>query len=132
MKKLALIAVSVLLFACSTDNRNKLAPEGNYGLEVNTNEAITLTDALSKLDTTNDFEATVTGTIKEYCKGEGCWLTLENGENEPVFVEVKDKQFVLPHHIEGKTAIVNGVVSKTTNNIGKVEPKITASGILIK
>ena len=35
-----------------------------------------------------EFNATVTGLISEYCKGEGCWLTLENQGGEPLFVEV--------------------------------------------
>ena len=53
-------------------------------------------------------------------------------EFEKLFVEVENKAFVLPHNITGKVAVVTGKVSKTTNDAGKTEPMITASGILIK
>jgi hypothetical protein len=49
-----------------------------------------------------------------------------------LFVEVENKVFVLPHHINGKVAVVSGKVSQTSNDAGKTEPMITASGILIK
>jgi hypothetical protein len=38
----------------------------------------------------------------------------------------------LPHHINGKVAVVTGKVLQTTNDAGKIEPMISASGILIK
>ena len=114
MKKLIFIALTALLISCNNDPRNKLAATGNFGTQVNEKEAITVNDALTKL------------------KGEGCWLTLENQGGEPLFVEVENKAFVLPHHINGKVAVVTGKVSQTTNDAGKIEPMITTSGILIK
>jgi hypothetical protein len=132
MNKLIFTALTALLISCNNDPRNKLAATGNFGTQVNETETITVNDALTKLNTEKEFNATVTGLISEYCKGEGCWLTLENQGGEPLFVEVENKTFVLPHHINGKVAVVTGKVLQTTNDAGKTEPMIIASGILIK
>ena len=132
MKKLIYILFAALVISCNNDPRKDLPAAGNLGNEVTENDAITVNDALVKLNTENEFNATVTGLISEYCKGEGCWLTLENQGGEPLFVEVENKAFILPHNITGKVAVVRGKVSKTTNDSGKTEPMITAIGILIK
>jgi hypothetical protein len=132
MKKFIYILFTALLISCNSDPRKNLPATGNFGTKVTENDAITVNDVLVKLNTENEFNATITGLISEYCKGEGCWLTLENQGGEPLFVEVENKAFVLPHNITGKVAVVTGKVSKTTNDAGKSEPMITASGILIK
>lgn len=132
MKKLIYTLLLAALVSCNNDPRKELPATGNFGTQVNENGTITVNDALVKLNTENEFNATVTGLISEYCEGEGCWLTLENQGGEPLFVEVENKAFVLPHNITGKVAVVTGKVSKTTNDAGKTEPMITASGILIK
>jgi hypothetical protein len=132
MNKLIYIALTSILLSCNNDPRNNLAAIGNFGTQVNEAEAITVNDALTKLNSGKEFNVTVTGLITEYCKGEGCWLTLENQGGEPLFVEVENKAFVLPHHINGKVAVVSGKVLQTTNDDGKTEPMIIASGILIK
>lgn len=132
MKKFVYILFAALVISCNNDPRKNLPATGNFGTEVNEDVAITVNDALVKLNTENEFNATVTGLVSEYCKGEGCWLTLENQGGEPLFVEVENKAFVLPHNIMGKVAVVTGKVTKTTNDAGKTEPMITATGILIK
>lgn len=132
MKKLTWILAAFLLAACNNDPREKMAPTGNFGQPFKEDSVLTVNEVLTRLTTEPEFNVTVTGLIKEYCKGEGCWLTLENQGGEPLFVEVENKLFVLPHHIEGKVATVKGRASKTTNDAGKTEPMITASGITIK
>lgn len=132
MKYIFLSLFGLLLFACSNDPRKDMPPTGDFGASFSADSVMTVSEALFRLSTQNEFEAVVTGTIQEYCKGEGCWLTLQNPSGEPLFVEVENKLFVLPHHIEGKTAVVKGRVSQTTNDAGKTEPLITASGISIR
>jgi hypothetical protein len=132
MKKLIYTILVAAIISCHNDPRKDLPATGNFGTKVNETAAITVNDALVKLSTENEFNATVTGLISEYCKGEGCWLTLENQGGEPLFVEVENKAFALPHNITGKVAVVSGKVSKITNDAGKTEPMVTASGILIK
>ncbi|MES2691730.1 MAG: DUF4920 domain-containing protein [Bacteroidota bacterium] len=132
MKYLIFTLATFLIIGCNTDPRKDLPATGNYGTAVKEENVVTVNDVLTKLATQNEFEVTVTGLIKEYCKHEGCWLTLENTGGEPLFVEVENKLFVLPHHIEGKVTVITGKASTSTNDAGKKEAKILASGILIK
>lgn len=132
MKYLILTITAFLIIGCNTDPRKDLATTGNFGSAVKEENVMTVNDVLIKLANENDFPVTVTGLVKEYCKHEGCWLTLENTGGEPLFVEVENKLFVLPHHIEGKVAVISGKATKITNDAGKTEAKILASGILIK
>lgn len=132
MKKLTWILSAFLFVACNTDPREKLPATGSFGQPVKTDTVLTVNEVLTRLTTEPEFPVSATGLIKEYCKGEGCWLTLENQGGEPLFVEVENKVFVLPHHITGKVATVTGTASKTTNDAGKTEAKISATGIEIK
>ncbi len=132
MKKILLIIiVSVVFVACSNDPRAKLPNTGNFGATVLTDSLKTVSDVISILQTQTEATVNVTGTIEKYCKGEGCWLTLENKGGEALFVEVEKKAFVLPRNIEGKLVTVTGKAIKEMKD-GKAEMKILATAIKIQ
>jgi hypothetical protein len=132
MKKLLLIlTVSVFFVACGNSNRAKLPQTGNFGSTVLTDSLKTVSDVISILQTQTEVTVNVTGIIEKYCKGEGCWLTLENKGGEALFVEVEKKAFVLPINIEGKVATLTGKAVKEIKN-GKTEMKILATAIQIQ
>jgi hypothetical protein len=132
MKKLLLIlVVSVVFVACSNDPRAKLPNTGNFGATVLTDSLKTVSDVVSILQTQTEVTVNVTGIIEKYCKGEGCWLTLENKGGEALFVEVEKKAFMLPRNIDGKVATVTGKAVKELKN-GKSEMKILATAIQIQ
>ena len=130
MKKLLTI-ISCLCFAiaCSNDPRSKLPQTGNFGETIENTSASK--DAIAAYNTIEQTDTNETGifcgTIANYCKGEGCWLSLENGSKQPILVDIEDKAFVLPRKIEGKKAYVKGTMVKTSTEI-----KILAKGILIQ
>ncbi len=132
MKKLLLILlVSVVFVACSNDPRAKLPNTGNFGATVLTDSLKTVSDVISILQTQTEASVNVTGIIEKYCKGEGCWLTLENKGGEALFVEIDKKLFVLPRNIDGKVATVTGKAIKEMKD-GKSEMKILATAIQIQ
>lgn len=132
MKKiLSILIVSFAIVACSNDPRAKLPTTGNFGGTVLTDSIKTVSDVISILQTMPEANVNVTGTIEKYCKGEGCWLTLENKGGEALFVEVENKAFVLPRNIEGKVATVTGKAIKEMKE-GKSEMKILATAINIQ
>jgi hypothetical protein len=133
MKKiLALITITICVVACNTDPRTKLPQTGNFGITFDTSNAIQVEEIDGLLAIGNNIGLKATGTIAQYCKGEGCWMTLKNTKGEEVLVEVKDKAFVLPFNIEGKTAIVNGVASTDTTEEGNSRIVIEADGIVLQ
>lgn len=131
MKKLIYLLVFAAALSCNNDPRAKLPQTGNFGTAVNEDSVKTVNDVITALQSTDKFEVKVTGIIAEYCKGEGCWLSLENKGGEALFVEVENKAFVLPRNISGKIAVVDGTAVKEKTD-GKTEIKIVAKGILIK
>lgn len=143
MKKALFIATASLLLACAEDPRAKLPKTGLYGTEISSDSTLTANDVYTLIKDTNDVNVVVSGTIANYCKGEGCWLTLKyqgsdytnpackNKKNCDLFVEVENKAFVLPKDIDGKQALVQGRAVKEMIK-GEEEVKILATGILIK
>ena len=130
MKKLlTIISCLFFAFACSNDPRSKLPQTGNFGEKIETTndskDAITAynTIELSGINDTGIFS----GTITNYCKGEGCWLSLENDSKQPILVDIENKMFVLPRKIEGKKVYIKGTIVEDGNEI-----KIVAKGILIQ
>lgn len=135
MKKsiVALLLFPIFLYSCADgDPRNKLPQSGQFGETVNESEAITTEQLMDKMTGMTELKTTVSGTIDEYCKGEGCWLTLKNPKGEALFVEVENKAFVLPHQISGKEAVVSGTAMIDTTEEGKIEVVMMANGVLIK
>ena len=130
MKKLlTIISFSFFAFACSNDPRSKLSQIGNFGETIeNTNDSKDAITVYNNIEQTGTKETGIfSGTIANYCKGEGCWLSLENGNKQPILVDIEDKAFVLPRKIEGKKAYVKGTMVKDNTEI-----KILAKGILIQ
>ncbi len=132
MKKLTfIIATIVMAIACNNDPRLKIPQTGTFGTAFTADTTLTVAQVTEALLVGNNIPVKVTGTISAYCKGEGCWLTLKNDDGEDLFVDVKDKAFVLPHNIENKTAIANGIAVRDTTD-GKVQFSIVADGIIIQ
>lgn len=131
MKNSILVLVTMFaLMACGNDTRSKLPTSGNFGAEVKTDSLKTVSDVVNILQTQTEVNVNVTGTIEKVCKGEGCWLTLENKGGEALFIEIENKAFVLPKNIEGKIATVTGKAIKE-NIAGKTEIKVLATAVNI-
>ena len=56
----------------------------------------------------SDNHMQVSGTIGKYCKGEGCWISIENPNGKPVLVETLNKSFIVPYDIDNKKVQVKG------------------------
>jgi uncharacterized protein YdeI (BOF family) len=130
-KTLYSFIVVLVLFSCNNDPRLKLPQTGNYGVTFTADSVLSVKQVAEALIIGDDIPVTVSGTVTQYCKGEGCWLTLKNDDGEDLFIDVKDKAFVLPYNIENKTAIAHGVAKRDTVE-GKIQLSVVADGILIK
>lgn len=131
MKSIVSILVYLCLTACNNDPRASLPTTGAWGEPIETTATIDVKTVLQKLQAEQQIAVTAKGTIVDFCKGEGCWLTLQNEEGDPLWVEIKDNAFVLPYHIDGKTATVQGIALIDSSDNEKPSPKIVATGIKI-
>lgn len=113
MKNSIYILLILFVFAaCGNNERSKLPSTGNFGKVVKTDSLKTVNDVIAILENKTEASVNVTGTIEKVCKGEGCWLTLENKSGKALFIEVENKAFVLPNEIEGKQATISGMAIK--------------------
>lgn len=132
MKTIVQLAIlSVLTFACNTDPRAKLPTTGAYGNAITKATNYTSTELLEKLKTEKNFSVVVSGKVLDYCKGEGCWLTMENNGGEPLFIEIENQRFILPHNIKGKSVVVQGIAVEAADANGKLTKKVIADGIFL-
>ncbi len=128
----SLIYITILCFglvtffvSCNGNSRSSIPKTGSFGEQVDLNSTF-----LNPGDTQNLGQTLFTGEIVNYCKGEGCWLSLKNENGKPILVEIKDKQFVLPLDINGSNAFIKGELQYLQAE--KYDFKIIASGITIK
>ena len=153
MKLIKLLASSAVVLALSVPS---LAQEGKlYGKEFKKAKAFPVTELSTKIGSKGKMEnVVVVGEISEVCQAEGCWMKMENGDGQPVFVKFKDHAFLIPKDLAGHKAYVNGTASmktvsvedqrhyaedagKTDDEIAKItEPKVElrvdATGVIIE
>lgn len=76
--------------------------------------ASAIPDALKDRDS---LFVTVQGKIVETCAHEGCWLTVDNGTDEPMLVMTQHEFFVPIDGCAGYTATIEGVARKDIQSI---------------
>ena len=117
MKYLSLLFVILIVAACQNapqhsghQSDNKALPStGNFGREVNFEQAVAA-DLLPGLFTTSDtVEATIHGHISASCKHSGCWMDLDLGNDRALHVTFKEEAFTIPLDAAGKNAIAEGI-----------------------
>ena len=91
-------------------------PEGDantgmvFGKKTTADGAIPVSELASKLKEKESLELKVSGKVKEVCKAEGCWLKMET-ENGAMMIKMKDHAFLVPLSMNGKTIVVDGIVT---------------------
>lgn len=104
-------------------------PDAQKGVEygAGVSEAITFNvhtpDQLIKaLENKDEIEQIIIqGKASEVCAKKGCWITLENSKNIPVFVKMKDYAFFLPQNIVGKTLLLDAKATKKLTSVKELQ-----------
>lgn len=125
MKKLLfLLAIGFTTLGFAQETESKGPPPGkalvgeNYGATVNTGSSISTKKLQKKLKKTKKVDnVAVKGKVKEVCKAEGCWLTLETENGERFFVKNKDHAFLVPLALEGKNVVITGSAENKTISV---------------
>ena len=69
-----------------------------FGEELTSNDALTFTDLLNKMDQLDSMETKVTGTVESVCKKKGCWVNIVSDDGREM---LKIKNMVI--HFPGNT-----------------------------
>ena len=128
---LILFLCAGILFSCSENKRKQLPEKGFFGQTFSKDSSITVIDLPAIISVKDSAEVQVSGTIGKYCKGEGCWISIENPNGKPVLVETLNKSFIVPYDIDNKKVQVKGKLVRVEPD-SKYSFKIIATGVLIE
>jgi hypothetical protein len=116
MKKLLLAASFVLIgmLAIAQDAKD-------FGEPVKAKKAVSVEKFKTNMDGKDEWTGVVTGTVKQVCKSEGCWLRLDDGSKDGIMVKMKDHSFFVPKDIDGKTVYVSGKAVRKTTTVEQLQ-----------
>ncbi|MDA0194672.1 MAG: DUF4920 domain-containing protein [Bacteroidetes bacterium] len=115
--------ISSVLFSCQSANNEQASNDTNiqyasYGAEITPEDPSDITSLQALLAGNDALDVKLTGEIEKTCTAKGCWMTLKTGDNNAMRVTFKDYGFFVPKEgVEGKKAIVEGVLTKTTTSV---------------
>lgn len=72
---------------------------------------------LASIEETGGFEGKIAVTINEVCQKAGCWITFDNGDNEPIRVFFRDHFTIPTETASGTEAILYGQAVQDTLTI---------------
>lgn len=106
--------MSPLLFAVATTlalPQVAMAAAKTFGSKITLKTVTPLSEALSSFERYKDLEVLTTGTVAKVCEKKGCWMTVKTDASD-VRVTFKDYAFFVPASIAGKTARLQGYLTK--------------------
>lgn len=83
-----------------------------YGSEFDLTNAIAAADLPAKLATADSAEVVITGKIVTTCQKAGCWMTVDIGQAEPMYVFTGHEFFVPTTGCDGLVTGVKGIARK--------------------
>ncbi len=134
--------ISLLLIGCSqptseqqaeatTDNHevkdegevNELAQSVDgvhYGDKISEKNAMPAAELIYNLNKMDSVQTVVKGKVTNVCKVKGCWITVEDGKGNELFVKFKDYGFFMPFDIAGKTVAMEGYGFKEITGVDEL------------
>ena len=107
-----LVSVAILFYSCSGQvEPTKVEGEKAYfGEEITPTNPMTVAELQTKMMSSDSLlNVSVKGEIIETCAMKGCWMTIANGDEEPMRVRFKDYGFFVPTEgAGGKETVFTG------------------------
>lgn len=79
-----------------------------FGEKIDTNDALTFEELLTKMDEEKSIQTKVTGTVASVCQAKGCWVNIVSEDGREMFVKFKDYAFFLPKDCSGQKVVMEG------------------------
>jgi hypothetical protein len=119
MKKL-MSTIAVLLFAVVVFAQSEIPsakPGVEYGAGVAKGEAVNFDKLNKHLSKSKSYEGIIEGKVLSVCKKKGCFMTIDNGGDQPIMVRFKDYGFFMPQDMVGKTVVMDGKAVIKTESV---------------
>ena len=108
-KRILLLSIFTLLFACKTEHKKELSYL-SFGGEISDKEILSndlVVETYKNLKVGDTINMKFSATVNEVCQAKGCWMLLDI-DTEEAMVKFKDYGFFMPKNIVNKEVIVNG------------------------
>jgi len=114
MKKLYTLVLSLCVLALSSSYaESDFSADKAFGGEMPVaGEALTLTQAISQLETADNSMVKIQGQITEVCQAKGCWMILVDGDTY-ARVTFEDYGFFVPIETSMQRSVVYGVLTES-------------------
>ena len=127
-KNFLFVLTTILIFAACGDAPKSLeevayekATDQIFGEEITSDNALTFTDLLNKMDQLDSIETKVTGTVESVCKKKGCWVNIVSDDGREMFVKFKDYGFFLPKDCEGRKVVMEGKAFREVTAVDELQ-----------
>ena len=130
MKKILLLSTLVFAFACTNNTTEKTETNYTiYGDSTMTNEGVISGEELiTLLETTDSAHVKVEGVISEVCSKKGCWMDVNIGGDNLLYVRFMDYGFFMPLDGAGTTAIIEGMAKIEVQTVEWLKHKAEDAG----
>ncbi len=104
-----LLSTSIIFTACSSSG-NASSEDGYHGEKFEEVKSAMNVQQMQNAVNRNGglAEVVVKGEVDAVCKKKGCWMTIKNGNGDPMRVTFKDYGFFVPKDIAGKDVVFKG------------------------
>ena len=106
-----------IFFIASIISGCEFKKQYQFGEAIDSTKAMTVSNLIAQSPAK---DLTVQGTISSVCQGEGCWMKLNAGNGNFIFVDWDDK-FHVPRDIEGKIVFIHGYSYFDTTTIAELK-----------
>jgi hypothetical protein len=124
MKNARILSLLLVGFACqptqkaATEETVAEPTYASYGEAITAAEALDIRTISQLMADKDSLDVKLTGEIEKTCKMKGCWMTVKTSDNSTMRVTFANYGFFVPKEgMEGKTAIMQGKVSKIVNSV---------------
>lgn len=112
-----LLALVVGMAACAyktqqADNAQDtetVAATGTFGEAIVAEGALAVVELPALFQETDSVAAKISGHISASCKHSGCWMELQMGADDALYVTFKDEGYTIPLDAAGKNAVIEGI-----------------------
>lgn len=101
--------------------QDELPSTGSFGKSIDKKGAVSAGKLHKKMKNQESVDIKLKGQVEEVCQAKGCWMTIDLGNDELMRVKFKDYGFFVPKDAAGKTAIMQGVVTKETISVDELK-----------
>lgn len=101
---------------------------GNFGEMITPDHAMPVENLPSAFTQPDSLQIKLSGKIRESCTDTGCWMDLDMGNGEVVYVTFLNDAFVIPTDAAGKNAIAEGWAYRKKLSIEELKDKAKDDG----